>query len=1749
MLNETLPSRSKRLLSYTIIFLTAVYPLHPAWGAAMTAADKNTQISQQNNVPIINIATPNGAGISHNKFQQFNVDKQGAVLNNATANVNSQIAGQIKANANLKGKSANLIINEVTGSSRSELQGKLEVAGKGANVLIANPNGITCNGCSFVNTPAITLTTGKPILDNKGALSAIEVKKGSVVIGANGLNAEAQTYADIISRATELNGQIKAKNLTLMQGTNRVDFQKGTVTPITGEGTKPSISVDTKALGGMYANQVKLVSTEAGVGINLSNVQINQNDLTLTVDGKITLAGNIQGKKDINVSTKNLQINTNAKVSATKDITLATNTLVNNGQVTAGKDMRVFADNVSNTGNNALIQAQDNLWMQKNAKGDLSTLIENKSGTIKTNTGDLVIRTKRLNNEKNVLSVKPEKLELATERKLIDYYGKLDTNPGIVNFSLGITLGQNQNYSQLKWFDVLDTRTYGEKGFLGAESFNFNTEKQLWRIEQSSNSATISSGKNAYINANELHNQSHITAKQNLILTGLNFTNTATAIGYDKKFLHYKNLRPNYSTNIPANTDVTALSVQNLWHENDVIGGSLAAGANLVLDFKNSINFLKNIPVTNKAFNEKWLSGKDIFATANNMLLNSGQIKLTGTLTAKNDLNVISNNDITLNEGKLTSARGLSVTTTKNLNIINSQLTTQDLSLLAKGNISINQSNNLRLYMNGEKKINQLSGSNSVIINTDGLLNIENTFLSKSKSYNIYSGENTTISNNLDKLDSKSLYYTAGIKTNEPNTDFLALNSDIITVTSKKDLSLKGLNLSGNSINLHAGKDIVLSSKLGESNTTEYYSSSDPKVSSLVNQFNANKEVNLNSGRDLTINALNLTSKDKITILSGRNIILKSAPYNAIQNTNDDLQDKHFIQTNLSSDKGITIASNGALTTQGSAIKSLGDITISSGGNVRLESVKTHYRKQEGKRLEDLYRQIGTEINSGKTLTILSEGSILFQASRLVAKGTMDIADKGGYLYAQAMEETSHYEESGKKCNKWTACITKKEVKKTRSETKNKVTEFTAGGDINLYAKDDVTLEATKINSGKNAKITSQTGKVNFKAVKNTTFEQVISNSKGFYITQRNKGYTEDKWILPALHIGGKLTIDAAKGITADIKAKNNQSLQNALNALGQTEGTKWLAGLKDRKDVQWGLVKDAYDSWDYKSQSLNPVASALIMITVAAMTSGTASQFAAWAASGTSGTTAAVISGAAYSGMTALSSQAAVALAENQGNLSKTLNSLGKSDTVKSIITQMVISGALNGLDAKMGWTTGNPGDAKLPLLSHGDWNKVAQRVAAQSVISSTVNTTIQGGSFTDNFKTALLSNIGNQVNAEGAKLIGDNGEILGRPGKMISHAALSGLSAEIKQANSRGAIVGALAAELAAISLGDNTIKAEEWQKKSEAQAQFARAFGGFAGAIFTGNAGGVYSGADAAESTFRYNYLSHHQDTLKNKELAAEPNDFKKALIAMKWLYIDIDQDVAFGAGMIGGIPAGLYETIEGLANLANNPKETYSALRAVLMSDDTLGIMTDSLRQSYLSRLNKMETEYQKAGTEGAFKAGVEGGKLIFDIAGTFAGGAGIAKGGVNLVEKVSIKITSRGLIGTTSNGYRVYNGSNTMVPKSSLEHPIIQSRINVKTGDNKSGWNHVLDRHFSDKNASQFTISQTDLKSILQSNDISKVPISRIISSSDGPRFERVIILDKNIGTDKFNGYQATNTMTILTDNQGNLITTHPGRLP
>lgn len=281
---------SQRALSALLSVLLATQPLSPAVAASITPSG-NTQIDKAaNGVPVVNIATPNQSGISHNKYNDYNVGKEGLILNNATGQLNqTQLGGLIQNNPNLKaGQEAKGIINEVTGANRSNLQGYTEVAGKAANVIVANPYGITCNGCGFINTPNVTLTTGKPVLDASGKLQSLDVTQGAVTIEGAGLNGSQSDAVSIISRATEINAQLHAKDLRVVAGANRVAAD-GSVSALKGEGTAPKVAVDTGALGGMYANRIRLVSSETGVGVNLGNLNARQGDIALSSAGKVVL--------------------------------------------------------------------------------------------------------------------------------------------------------------------------------------------------------------------------------------------------------------------------------------------------------------------------------------------------------------------------------------------------------------------------------------------------------------------------------------------------------------------------------------------------------------------------------------------------------------------------------------------------------------------------------------------------------------------------------------------------------------------------------------------------------------------------------------------------------------------------------------------------------------------------------------------------------------------------------------------------------------------------------------------------------------------------------------------------------------------------------------------------------------------------------------------------------------------------------------------------------------------------------------------------------------------------------------------------------------------------------------------------------------------------------------------------------------------------------------------------------------------
>lgn len=1665
-----------RAVSYLLIYTTALTPLHPAFAAGINAANGNTQVHMKpGNVPVVNIATPNSAGISHNVYKDFNVGTPGAVLNNATQGGKTQLGVIIenaKGNPNLKGKAAELIINEVTGGSRSELQGKLEVFGNKANVMIANPNGITCDGCGFINAPGVTLTTGKPQFDKQGALEALEVKKGGVTIGGKGLDGSGADYVDILSRATELNGKINAKNLSLTQGTNRISFKDGTVKPIAGDGAKPQLAVDTKALGGMYANKIRLVATEDGVGVNLKDLTSQQRDITLSVNGKIALNGTTHSKTDLNVSARELHITPGSVVQADGNATLAATKLVNDGQTSTSGDMRIFSDHVRNAGSNAKLRANKNLWIQKDAQGNKANYVENRSATIKTNSGDLVIRTNKLDNVRQQFAISSTKAP--KDNKDIDRW---------------LADGVYQDQFDYRFFDYL--AEFEDKSFTWLGHIDFkktpwvNSERAFFTVVSDSKPAEIISGKSAYINASELWNHvSTIKTANDLILTGNNLSVRSETIGNlnDFALLEQKTPNPNIvlghkwqdaKTTTPEYILYVRKGIQKSWTTEGYPSSLLQAGGNLVADVKKQIEI--KTPTPNESqLNDVKTTGRPETVRAQNVLLHAANIVDTDAINATGNITAIAEDRIVLGQGILSAGKELSLSAGNTIDAWQSKLKGQDVTLTARtGEIKVHTSEKPHYYHpDGVRWLGSLEASRDLTLTAGSTITLVNTLLAQSRNISMTAPGSIGIINNdavlvrnrpgeILSAEKRLQYFNNLLQAGTVNA------TGSITMNSGSGLSLNGIKMTaGGNINLNAAQNIDLNMRpLGDAYRSLFVATRTPELRS---QVKANGNLLINSGRDIGLQGSEVWAGSNATLIAGQTLWLAAVGYSAINAANDNNKDDRQWATRLHGGKSLTLSANRDILTYGSHLSSDGNMTLTSGRDMRFEAVQNHTYREGGNEFTETHSQQGTELNAGGLMTVIAGGSILFQATKLVVKGlganwkppvavtdwggriavaeqqlqnaqqrinqaqqdknraeqakkgksnelntlqrdinalkqrqaenlrkvqefsakhgklmeirdwglwqqsadlaaegigithellekenranplpneinveqaayndaqqrlslatsdrdgaqtrltvarqeaqskgadeakqkaqvdahnqaeamragNMDIAAKGGYLYAQAMEESSHYEKTEKKRKWWGK---KTEVKQTRHDVTNKVTEFSAAGNITLMSRDDSTYEASKIEAGKNAKLTSTHGQVNFKAVKNTSFEQTVTNSKGFFIKQANKGYEDNKWVLPSIHAGGALTVDAAKGVSADVKVKNGQVLQSAIDALGNTAGTTWVKDLNKRNDVQWNKVKDAYDSWDYKSQHLNPAVAAVIAIAAAAVTAG--SSLTALAASNVAGAIGggAVTSGAVTAGMSSLASQAAVALVENRGNLSKTLKVLGSSESVKATATAMAVGGALNGFDSAMGWSKDaagkplNPNNVKLPQLSNGDWSKVAQRVAGQSVISSSLNTTINGGSFKDNLTNALLVNIGSQVQAEGANLIGDNGQVLGVPGRAVSHVVLAGISAEIGRGDGKGAAAGALAAELAGVIINDNLVKTEGWQER---QSQISRVAGAFAGAIATGKASGTNSGANAGEFVERFNRQLHQEELNAIKVLSKGDKEKEARLMA--------------------------------------------------------------------------------------------------------------------------------------------------------------------------------------------------------------------------------------------------------------------------
>ena len=140
-------------------------------------------IQSSSGIDIINIARPDSNGLSNNSYSDFNISSSGLVFNNSSSAVSSSLAGTITGNPNYAASdSASLILNQITSNNASYLGGILEVAGDSAAIIIANPNGIVCDGCSFANTDKVDLITGTANFDTAGVISDYTTTANDVFI-------------------------------------------------------------------------------------------------------------------------------------------------------------------------------------------------------------------------------------------------------------------------------------------------------------------------------------------------------------------------------------------------------------------------------------------------------------------------------------------------------------------------------------------------------------------------------------------------------------------------------------------------------------------------------------------------------------------------------------------------------------------------------------------------------------------------------------------------------------------------------------------------------------------------------------------------------------------------------------------------------------------------------------------------------------------------------------------------------------------------------------------------------------------------------------------------------------------------------------------------------------------------------------------------------------------------------------------------------------------------------------------------------------------------------------------------------------------------------------------------------------------------------------------------------------------------------------------------------------------------------
>ena len=931
----------------------------------------NTSLDRsQNGVPVVNISTPNGRGVSINEFLEYNVGREGQVLNNADNIGRSHLAGIINANPNLgPNQAANLILLQVNGANRSQIEGYIEALSRQkVNVILSNENGIYLNGAGTINIKNFIPTTGKVKLKD-GDVIGIDVEKGRVVIGANGFDATNTDYVNVIAKAMELQGNLVGNKVDVTLGENTVD-SSGTVTSKNGIN---SVAIDASNLGSMYAGQIKIVSTDKGAGVN-SNGLIYSRDtkLEITADGKINVAkikgngieinGTEYAQSELASSDKGININAakiklDGETQANEDINLNGNVenksniytggnlntldMINSGNINASgnitaKDFRNSLATVLSGGNFNVKNLDNSGNIQVSGITDINGKFDNTGALTSVkrisvlgnvaSTGNILTNedlTARNTVTSGTVAVKNLKVDNLTND------GKISANGNLLAKDIKNT-GEILTNGNLTAKNVSSMGDITVVGKVSADSLkssgSLRTNEDLSINGKFDNDGTVETSKNVAVSG-DINNTGKILVSGNL--SGKNTVSSGVIASKNVVVDNLKN-----DGKITAGENITAKKVTNT--------GDIAAAGTVSSDdmaTSGTVKANKTVTVSGKLENDGTVeTAEDVKVSGS--IRNTGRIASNGDLTGKDTINsgTISSKNVTAgnlqNDGKIIANGDLKAKNVKNTKDITAVGTVSSDDLVTSGNVRANR----KITVSGKL---ENSGAVETSKNISVAGNIKND--GKIAVNEDLTGKNTENNGNIyvKNLKVNNLKNTGKIEGMNLKTDDITNSGDITSIgkVSSRNIDNSGKLLANDVINaknikninkIAAGKGIT-----GEriDNSGTFATNRDIKATnSLVNSGTVDGKGIDVAGAEFTnsgkINGENIKAQVASTrndgfIYSGKDIDLTT---NTLINTKEITAVNNVNTANANVTNSGKIASNGRVLLDNSAITNTGEI-------------------------------------------------------------------------------------------------------------------------------------------------------------------------------------------------------------------------------------------------------------------------------------------------------------------------------------------------------------------------------------------------------------------------------------------------------------------------------------------------------------------------------------------------------------------------------------------------------------------------------------------------------------------------------------------------------------------------------------------------------------------------------------------------------------------------------------------------------